>query len=169
MKVFQVNARFWLALRFLDLLKLSNQSESSSFWEVNLVTLLMVDKLVSSEFPIFLIFSFQKPVYREAESRSKNFAGSEKSSTAVNRRKPPKLEKHKTQLILVSFLAAFYITWRRKRCQATHVTVKHCHVIIKKASVNLPVQFAPGKWCVSGFQERIRNSRYFPVNIRKWP
>ena len=68
MKVFQVNARFWLALRFLDLLKLSNQSESSSFWEVNLVTLLMVDKLVSSEFPIFLIFSFQKPVYREAES-----------------------------------------------------------------------------------------------------
>ena len=132
-KVFQVNAGFWLALRLSELLWLSNQSEWSSIlrsksryivdgWQTGIIR-------VSD----FFNFSFQKPVYREAESRSKNFARSEKSSTAVNRRKPPKLEKHKTQLILVSFLAAFYISWRRKRCQATHVTVKHCHMIIKKS------------------------------------
>ena len=63
-------AHFRLALSLWEVSWLTNQSKTSillrnRFWEVNPVTLLMVDKLVSSEFSDFWIFSIQKPVYRE--------------------------------------------------------------------------------------------------------
>ena len=124
------DAHFWLALMRASLIE-------------------QPEKLVYSVFRFFNFFDWKTGLPRDDPGLW--ISPSEKSFTAVNRRKPPKLAKHKTQLILVSFLAAFYITWRRQRCQATHVTVKHCHVIMKKASVNVPVKFAPGKWCVSGF------------------